>query len=177
MPSLAQALRTAPKAQRLVSRPEGRRAAIAAIFCPASSSNGVANGNTVRGNEELILFIKRASNARDAWSGHIAFPGGLAQLQDGDEDERTAMREALEEVGLDLADRSRWLPLGRLCEDRTLYPRGSELTISLFGFTALEPVAELPLCIQTDEARKRRCTACAFSDESRGRQGVLEPVR
>jgi 8-oxo-dGTP pyrophosphatase MutT (NUDIX family) len=49
-----------------------------------------------------ILLIQRVEAEGDRWSGHIAFPGGRV----GDEDaspRRTAERETLEEVGLDLA--------------------------------------------------------------------------
>ncbi len=49
-----------------------------------------------------LLFIRRAEQERDPWSGHIGFPGGRAEA--GDESpEATAVRETLEETGLDLA--------------------------------------------------------------------------
>lgn len=48
-----------------------------------------------------ILLIKRAERADDPWSGQIAFPGGKAQQ--GDEGAKgTAVRETLEEVGINL---------------------------------------------------------------------------
>src|SRR5216117_3509003 len=47
------------------------------------------------------LFIHRAVRAGDTWSGQIAFPGGRREA--GDMDLRaTAIRETLEEVGVDL---------------------------------------------------------------------------
>jgi 8-oxo-dGTP pyrophosphatase MutT (NUDIX family) len=52
-----------------------------------------------------ILFIKRASNERDKWNGHIAFPGGRRDPEDAD-DYEVAVREAWEEVGIDLRDSS-----------------------------------------------------------------------
>ncbi len=48
-----------------------------------------------------FLAIKRAEHERDPWSGHMALPGG--RREDGDADLRaTAVRETLEEVGVDL---------------------------------------------------------------------------
>jgi 8-oxo-dGTP pyrophosphatase MutT (NUDIX family) len=47
-----------------------------------------------------ILFIERASNERDPWSGHLAFPGG--KVEEGEKARQAAERETLEEIGLDL---------------------------------------------------------------------------
>ncbi len=48
-----------------------------------------------------VLLIKRADHSGDPWSGQIAFPGG--KMQPGDRTAReTAVRETLEEVGVDL---------------------------------------------------------------------------
>lgn len=47
------------------------------------------------------LFIKRAEQLGDPWSGQIAFPGG--RFEEGDSDLlSTAIREAREETGIDL---------------------------------------------------------------------------
>jgi 8-oxo-dGTP pyrophosphatase MutT (NUDIX family) len=48
-----------------------------------------------------VLFIKRAVNPLDPWSGNISFPGGKVENGDGDP-RATAEREALEEIGIDL---------------------------------------------------------------------------
>ena len=48
------------------------------------------------------LFIKRAEQLGDPWSGQIAFPGGRYEPDDGDL-LATAIREAREETGIDLA--------------------------------------------------------------------------
>lgn len=48
-----------------------------------------------------MLFIKRADDPNDPWSGHMAFPGGRHDPRDASLLE-TAMREAQEEVGLRL---------------------------------------------------------------------------
>lgn len=52
------------------------------------------------GDPEL-LFIKRTSRVGDRWTGHVALPGGKRDPEDAD-DKATAVREAMEEIGLDL---------------------------------------------------------------------------
>ncbi|RNC71872.1 MAG: CoA pyrophosphatase [Desulfuromonadales bacterium] len=49
-----------------------------------------------------VLFIERASRDGDPWSGDLGFPGGRVEDGDGDP-RRTAERETLEELGLDLS--------------------------------------------------------------------------
>ncbi|MEM7099497.1 MAG: CoA pyrophosphatase [Pseudomonadota bacterium] len=48
-----------------------------------------------------MLFIKRAEKEGDPWSGHMAFPGGHMEADDPSL-QHAAMRETLEEIGLDL---------------------------------------------------------------------------
>jgi 8-oxo-dGTP pyrophosphatase MutT (NUDIX family) len=60
-----------------------------------------------------VLFIKRAANKRDKWTGHVAFPGGRRDPEDAD-DYAAAVRETLEEVGLDLAAYA--VPAGNLSQ-------------------------------------------------------------
>ena len=117
------ALRASKRAVRTPTPPNGRRASIACVF------------RTVRGDEQ-VLFIRRQVSQRDPWSGNVALPGGRQELADGDDDERTAMREAAEEVGLDLCDSSSFEPLGRLVSDRVIWPRGRPMVICMFGFVA-----------------------------------------
>lgn len=62
------------------------------------------------------LFIHRAVRAGDRWSGQIAFPGGRREPTDADL-LTTAIRETLEEIGVDLSGAER---LGVLDD---LYPR------------------------------------------------------
>ncbi|MEQ9620296.1 MAG: CoA pyrophosphatase [Deltaproteobacteria bacterium] len=53
------------------------------------------------GEELSILFIKRPESDRDAFSGHVAFPGG--KMAEGDKSKLdTAIRETHEEIGVDL---------------------------------------------------------------------------
>ena len=50
-----------------------------------------------------VLFIRRTEREGDPWSGQIAFPGGHERAKDRDFRE-TAVREAEEEVGIDLRE-------------------------------------------------------------------------
>jgi len=59
-----------------------------------------------------ILFIHRAANDHDPWSGNISLPGGKVENGDG-APRLTAERETLEETGLDLG-KARFL--GRLSD-------------------------------------------------------------
>ena len=52
------------------------------------------------------LFIHRAVRAGDTWSGQIAFPGGRREPADRDL-LTTAIRETLEEIGVDLSGAER----------------------------------------------------------------------
>jgi 8-oxo-dGTP pyrophosphatase MutT (NUDIX family) len=47
-----------------------------------------------------ILFIERATDKHDPWSGHLAFPGGKVEI--GEHARQAAERETQEEVGVDL---------------------------------------------------------------------------
>jgi 8-oxo-dGTP pyrophosphatase MutT (NUDIX family) len=81
-----------------------------------------------------MLVIKRSEAERDHWSGHLALPGGRAE--DVDENlEATAVRETLEEVGLDL--RAGGEVLGRL---GTVTPQSPNVPrISVTPFVAVAP--------------------------------------
>ena len=85
------ARRLAGRTPRAISTVGNERyAAIALVLRPSSV------------NEPELLMIRRAEFERDPWSGHIACPGGRMDAADPDL-AHTAMRETLEETGVDLA--------------------------------------------------------------------------
>jgi 8-oxo-dGTP pyrophosphatase MutT (NUDIX family) len=86
----------------------------------------------LRGNDRLdLLLIKRARSERDPWSGHMALPGGRRDRVDGSLLD-TAIRETLEETGIDLA--AGGVHLGRLEEVRPASARLPVLLIAPFVF-------------------------------------------
>jgi 8-oxo-dGTP pyrophosphatase MutT (NUDIX family) len=97
---------------------DARHAAVALVF-----RDGAEGGLE-------LLFIRRAEHEKDPWSGHMGFPGG--RTEPGDPDlQATAVRETLEETGLDLAgDGER---LGALDEVRAL-ARGRPVDLVIAPF-------------------------------------------
>ncbi|MCK0162972.1 CoA pyrophosphatase [Marinobacter sp. S6332] len=71
------------------------RASVALIY-RESESNGVE-----------LLFIQRAHREGDPWSGDMAFPGGRMQPEDATP-RAAAVRETLEETGVDLMSHGRF---------------------------------------------------------------------
>jgi 8-oxo-dGTP pyrophosphatase MutT (NUDIX family) len=103
----------------------------------------------LRAREPLdLLLIKRAKSERDPWSGHMALPGGRRDESDGDL-LRTAVRETLEETGLDLQRAGK--PLGRLDDGAPSSPRLPELTITPYVF-GVSPDAEARVASREDES-------------------------
>ncbi|HEX8500311.1 MAG TPA: CoA pyrophosphatase [Pyrinomonadaceae bacterium] len=81
-----------------------------------------------------MLVIKRSEAERDHWSGHLALPGGREEAED-ESLEATAVRETLEEVGLDLRAGGEVLArLGTVTPRSPLVPR-----ISVTPFVAVAP--------------------------------------
>ncbi len=120
---------TARPAQRVDPTNAAKRAGVSAIL---------------RDNDGRIelLFIRRAEREADPWSGHMAFPGG--RFDPGDIDlEHTAVRETMEEVGIDLRESA--TQLGAL-DDLPAIARGRPigLVISPFVWLMQRPVTITP---------------------------------
>ncbi len=97
-PTLTTALEH-PTVVRLSERLAARRA-VATTPWPEARLAAVAAVLRITHEPEL-LFIKRAEQAGDPWSGHMAFPGGRHEAVDVSL-EHTAVRETREEVDVDL---------------------------------------------------------------------------
>jgi 8-oxo-dGTP pyrophosphatase MutT (NUDIX family) len=80
------------------------------------------------------LFIKRAEQLGDPWSGQIAFPGGRFEPRDGDL-LSTAIREAREETGIDLSPAEK---LGALDDVNPRSPHLPPIVVRPFVFAVRE---------------------------------------
>lgn len=117
----------------------------------------------LRGRENLeMLLIKRARSERDPWSGHMALPGGRRDDTDPAPVD-TAIRETLEETGLDLArDGARLGELDTVSPSSVRLPR---LTIFPFVFGVLHDVTARVasrevarvVWVSLDELRSPKC--------------------
>ncbi|EGF81180.1 hypothetical protein BATDEDRAFT_87435 [Batrachochytrium dendrobatidis JAM81] len=88
-----------------------------------------------------ILYIRRAWNLRDRWSGHMAFPGGKAES--GESDQQATERETLEEIGLDLQS-SAFKYLGVLDDREIRSPITRTRILVLTCRVYLQTVSETP---------------------------------
>lgn len=93
--------------------------------------------------DPAVLFIKRRVRDGDPWSGQMALPGGF-RAPDDESLRQTALREALEETGIDLERTAEYL--GRLDDvsPRTPYVPPLVVTPFLFVMPGRVPVASGP---------------------------------
>jgi 8-oxo-dGTP pyrophosphatase MutT (NUDIX family) len=97
-PDVARLIRSLAEHPPVVVRPEPQMRLAAILLALRARTDG----------EPELLMIKRAEAEGDPWSGHIACPGG--RMEPGDHDLAvTAVRETLEETGVDVARDGRLL--------------------------------------------------------------------
>ncbi|RHZ56465.1 hypothetical protein CDV55_102148 [Aspergillus turcosus] len=96
----------------------------------------------VRHGTPEVLFIKRASRVGDRWTGHVALPGGKRDPEDTD-DRAAAIREASEEVGLDLTTND-YVYIGNLPERVVTTSWGSVPLMVLCPFVFLSTRSDSP---------------------------------
>jgi len=76
-----------------------------------------------------LLFIERATDSNDPWSGHLAFPGG--KVEQGELARQAAERETREEIGLAL-ESERYL--GRMSD---IVGANLPVRVSCFAYAAV----------------------------------------
>jgi len=97
-PNVARLIRSLAQHPPVVVEPEPEMRLAAILLALRARADG----------EPELLMIKRADAEGDPWSGHIACPGG--RMEPGDHDLAvTAVRETLEETGVDVARDGRLL--------------------------------------------------------------------
>lgn len=88
-----------------------------------------------------MLFIKRPDSERDAFSGHVAFPGG--KMKESDPGKLgTAVRETHEEVGIDIARSGR--VIGELDDVNPNNPRANTYIVTPYLSVLEEDVTLRP---------------------------------
>ena len=160
LPSLAADLRARPG--RLESD-DGNpaRAAVAIILRARPEASPPSHESRVTSHALDVLLIQRADREGDPWSGQVALPGGRRQSEDPTLQD-TAIRETLEETGVDLAEHG--LVLGTLDE---LRPRTPVLPpIIVTPFVAVAP-ADLPIQISDELADAFWTPWSTFADPAR----------
>jgi 8-oxo-dGTP pyrophosphatase MutT (NUDIX family) len=124
----------------------------------------------LRANEQQaleLLLILRATREGDPWSGQVALPGGRRDAEDATLQD-TAIRETLEETGIDLGEHG--LVLGTLDE---LRPRTPVLPpIIVTPFVAIVP-PDLPFQLSDELADAFWAPWTTFADPTRVDERVV----
>lgn len=145
-------------AQREAARADAeaavRRAAVALILRPGAAGLD-------------LLLIQRAVFEGDPWSGQVALPGGRASRDDASL-AHTAMRETLEETGLDLAAGGRLL--GELDE---LHPRTPVLPPIVVRPHVFALATDAPLVVSHEVAEAFWVPLAALRDPATTRESRI----
>jgi 8-oxo-dGTP pyrophosphatase MutT (NUDIX family) len=113
-----------------------------------------------------FLFIHRAEDPRDPWSGHMAFPGGRVDANDSGP-LAAALRETREEIGFDLAQGAR--QIGRL-SDVAAVGRGRPMNMVITPFVfASETVPHL---VPNHEVAEIVWVPAGFLSDHRNRESM-----
>ena len=100
--------------------------------------------------EYQILYLKRTPHPKDRYSGHVCFPGGHCDPEETLFD--TAIREAREEIGVDISRSKEFRFLGNMntiCCFKTR--KGNIGRVTPFVFLHLGPSEDLRLSLQMKE--------------------------
>jgi len=155
VPRLARALAARPPVPAERDEPY-REAAVALVLRPRED------------DDAELLLIRRATRAGDPWSGQIGLPGGRHDAEDASL-EATAIRETMEEVGLDLRTHGRLI--GELDELRPRTPALPPIIVRPYVFAA---APDLPPLRTSDEVAEYRWVALGslFVPEARSETTV-----
>jgi ADP-ribose pyrophosphatase YjhB (NUDIX family) len=125
-----------------------------------------------------ILFIERATDERDPWSGHLAFPGG--KVEPGEQARQAAERETLEEIGLDLRTEQY---LGRMSD---IVGANLPVRVSCFAYAAVSadinpavsPEVRDVFWVKLSDIRdpgRHQMATVGFSDKTLAVPGIMLP--
>ena len=166
---------------RSIDEPSARHAAVAVVLRPleVSSENATDTSSTPSRKHARtlaaaatpldveVLLIRRATDPRDPWSGHMALPGGRRDLNDATL-LATAMRETREEVGLNLEGA---LHLGRIDDVRAV-ARGRRLDLIIRPHVFRWTAGPYPLRLNYEVAE---AIWCPLGPMRRGEVDTIHP--
>jgi len=129
---------------------EGRVPALAERDEPFKEAAVALVLRVAEGGDDLeLLLIRRAQREGDPWSGQIGLPGGRVELVDASLEE-TAVRETIEELGLDV--RRHGVVLGALDELRPRTPVLPSIIVRPYVCV----VRDVPALVPSDEVAAYR---------------------
>lgn len=128
----------------------------------------------VQHGDPEVLFIKRASRKGDRWTSHIALPGGKKDESDKD-DQAAAVRECLEEVGLDIVESG--IECGNLPQRLVTTHWGKKPLLVLCPYVFLLTTHRIPpLNLQPTEVASTHWVPIRSLQDPRSRTVALEDV-